>query len=537
MNSDASILSREDMLALIESGRELSAQFELEPLLQHVLAKASQLTDSPDTSIILNHEERDGLYVAAATGDQAEWVLTTFGRHSAKAIPIEGSKAGQVYETGISIVENKVEDHFKGVDAETKKVTTSMVCVPLSAGAQRIGAMQILNKRSGAYTNHERVLLEHFAAQAAIAIRNARMFESLLAHSGLYTRLGSPAKLTDMVRELHVPAHSERLTILFADMRGFTQLCQTLISAQAIQERLNEFISMLAHEVIACDGMVNKFLGDGVMAIFRKENHAERAVKAAFQIVDRFRGMKARWDDESSQQLDFLDVGVGIVTDEVTIGAIGSDRVRDFTVVGSAVNLAAALEDQARDGRWIVTNHLTYRDVKDQVEAEALEDFVLQKPGQTVGVRHKRYWLKTMGEPRERRLFISHSHLDRAFVQSQLLVPLKSLGQQPWCATDDIPKGALWPAAIRTALSECHWMVVVISENSKHSDWVRLEVDMAIGLGRFSGRIIPVRVDDTAPGDVNEYLVSMQMVEARSTPSVAATIVEVTEASARASRP
>jgi class 3 adenylate cyclase len=377
------------------------------------------------------------------------------------------------------------------------------------------------------------VLLEHFASQAAVAIKNAQMFESLLAHSGFYTRLNAPSKLVELMRELHEPAHLERLTILFADMRGFTQLCQTLNSAREIQNRLNEFISMLAEEVISCDGMVNKFLGDGVMALFRHDNHAERAVKAAFQIVERFREMKQRWDDESSEQLGFLEVGTGIVTDEVTIGAIGSEKVRDFTAVGSAVNLAAALEKEARDGKWIIANHLTYRDVKDQLEAESLEDYVLKKPGQTVGVRHKRYWLKKLGEPLKRRIFVSHSHLDGQFVQSRLLQPLKELGIDTWCATDDIPKGALWPAAIRTALSQCTWMIVVVSKNSSESDWVRLEVDMAVGLGRMTGKIIPVQLDDTGPGKVNEYLVSMQMVDARVTEQMAVSIAKVIDGASK----
>jgi adenylate cyclase len=529
MNGKKPSLSREDMLALIEIGRELAAQVSLGSLLQKILARASQLTDSPDTSVILNHDDRDGLYVAAATGDKAEWVLTTFGKHSAKTIPIKGSKAGRVFEIGDSIIENKVHGHFEGVDQETKKVTESMVCVPLRVGDNALGVMQILNKRSGDYTNRDRVILEHLASQAAVALKNAELFESLLAHSGLYTRLKTGSNLLELMRELQQPAHLESLTVLFADMRGFTQLCQSLASATELQDRLNEFISMLAAEVISHDGMVNKFLGDGAMALFRRENHAERAVSAAFGIVDCFRKMKQRWNDESSQQLSFLDVGVGIVTGEVTIGAIGSEKVRDFTAIGSAVNLAAAFEQEARDGKWIIANHLTYRQVKDHVEAEILEDHLLKKPSQTVGVGHKRYWLKKLAKSLNEQVFISHSHADRQFVETQLVKPLKQLGVRTWYAPDDVPKGALWPAEIRTALSQCSWMIVLVSKNSSESDWVRLEVDMAMamGLGRMKGRIIPVRLDETGLQSVNEYLVPMQAIDARTTPQLANSLAEL----------
>ena len=84
MNENDAALTPDDMLALLECSRELGTRVTLSALLESILARASQLTDSPDTSVILRHDDRDGLYVAAATGEKAEWVLTTFGKHSAK---------------------------------------------------------------------------------------------------------------------------------------------------------------------------------------------------------------------------------------------------------------------------------------------------------------------------------------------------------------------------------------------------------------------------------------------------------------------
>jgi adenylate cyclase len=527
MSDDTNLLSQQDMRALLDVGLDLAAQVSVETLLKRILEKASQLTGSPDTSVILKHDDRDALYMAAATGDRAEWVLTTFGKHSAKEIPIEGSKAGQVFVSGKSIIENKVQGHFDGVDQETKTVTESMVCARLRVGEKALGVIQILNKPGGDYTERDRVILEHLASQAAVAINNADLIESLLAHSGLYTRVKSKAELPELMRELRQAAHRENLTVLFADMRGFTQLCQTLASASEVQDRLNEFISMLATAIIDHDGMVNKFLGDGAMGLFRNDDHIERGVNAAFGILDSFREMKLRWNDESSEQLGFLEVGIGIVTGDVTIGAMGSERVRDFTAVGSSVNLAAAFENQARDGKWIIANHLCYRQVRDLVEAESLEDFVLKKPGQAVGVSHKRYWLKKLGKSLNDQVFISHSNADRQFALDQLVQPLKALGIRTWYAPDDVAKGASWPAEIRTALSRCTWMIVLVSRNSSGSDWVRLEVDMAISLGRMRDRIIPVRLDESELGSVNEYLVPIQAIDARTTRLLANSIAEI----------
>jgi adenylate cyclase len=523
-------LSEKDMMELIQSARELSAEVTLDELLKRILEKASKLTNSPDTSVILRHEDREGLYVAAATGEKANFILAKFGKASVDAIPIKGSKAGIVYETRKSIVENKITGHFKGVDKETHKITNSMVCAPLCIGDESIGVMQILNKASGNYNDYDRLLLEHFASQAAVAIKNAQLFESMLAHSGLYSRVTDGGKLSDLMKELNKPAHAETLTVLFADMRGFTQLCQSVRSPNEVQTLLNEFISMLSDEILINDGVVNKFLGDGVMALFRANDHEIRAVKASFQIVERFNELKKKWNDSRNEQLDFLDIGIGIVTDEVTLGAVGSKRVRDFTAIGSAVNLAAALEHEARDGNRIVTSHTTYRAVRDQISAVQLDDYVLKKPGQALGVRHKRYSLNKFERSAEQQVFICHSHADRTFVENDLVKPLKDLGIKTWYCVDDIRAGNLWVSAIRHALSQSTWIAVVVSKNAVSSDWMRIEVDTALALGQMRDRIIPISIDDTPYKMVNEFLATMQGIDAVATPLVAKKIAALIDA-------
>ena len=135
-----------------------------------------------------------------------------------------------------------------------------------------------------------------------------------------------------------------------------------------------------------------------------------------------------------------------------------------------------------------------------------------------------------MGKALRIQVFISHSHADREFVETQLVEPLKLLGVGTWYAPDNIPKGASWPAEIRGALTQCSWMVVVVSKSSSQSDWVRLEVDMAISLGGMKGKIVPIRLDETDLRNVNEYLVPLQAIDARSTPQVAGLLATLIEA-------
>jgi adenylate cyclase len=132
------------------------------------------LTDSPDGSVILHDETRNCLYFADAVGASAQLLLNEWGKASGQSVPMVGSKAGQVFTSGVSTIVDAVIDdpnHFKGVDEDTKQQTSSMVCVPLIVTSRRsgeprtLGVIQILNKRSGNYTERDIVLLERFADQ------------------------------------------------------------------------------------------------------------------------------------------------------------------------------------------------------------------------------------------------------------------------------------------------------------------------------------------------------------------------------------
>jgi adenylate cyclase len=517
------LLTREDLLVLVKSGEELAAQVDLETLLQRILAKACELTDSQDSSVILHSEATNNLYFAAATGDKADFLLRYWGETSKQQIPLRGSKAGQVFESGQPIIVNSIEEdpvHFKGVDSDTSKQTDSMICAPLTAANHRIGVVQILNKQDK-YTSRDLVLLQHFASQAAIAIRNARLFMDLIAHMGFYGSEKKDIGPLALIKELSKPACAEELTVMFADMRGFTQLAQTLNSPESTQNRLNEFLTMLAEEVIRHNGIINKFLGDGLMAIFREGDYSKRAVLAAFGIVEKFDRIKLNWSDRTNQILDFLDIGIGIATDSVILGAMGSKRVRDFTVIGNAVNLAASFEQNARDKKRILVDNKTYQNAQNIIgEFEGPSKFILCKPGQTVGVGYLQYHIMSLKTPDETCVFVSHCESDREFVKKNIVEPLTQFGILTWYAPDDIPKGGDWIRCIEEGFCKCQWMVVVVSKAAIESKWVRREVDLAIADPKMVDRIIPILIDNTKPGDLSKFLDVMQYLDAREEPRI-----------------
>ena len=150
------------------------------------------------------------------------------------------------------------------------------------------------------------------------------------------------------------------LSVVFVDVRGFTSLAERLEPAELVA-RLNRFYKLAGEVVFGLDGTLDKMVGDEVMAFFgapfRAQDHPQRAVRAAFDIVA---GM-----EEMTQDSDALHVGGGVGTGQALMGNVGEGEVRDFTVIGDVVNTTARLQGQARAGEVVLSEH-TYAFVADR---------------------------------------------------------------------------------------------------------------------------------------------------------------------------
>jgi len=194
----------------------------------------------------------------------------------------------------------------------------------------------------------------------------------LEATHAMFRRYVAPAvvdRLPDNPDQLKLGGRRQELTILFADIRGFTHFSEPLPPEQLV-DILNAYLSVAADAILEFEGTLDKFMGDAVMGIFNaplpQSDHALRAAKAALAM----RAGVTRLHDRLPVQLR-PHYGVGIHTGEAVVGNVGTEQQMNFTAIGDAVNLAKRLQENATGGQILLSGEM-YARVRRQVAANPM---------------------------------------------------------------------------------------------------------------------------------------------------------------------
>jgi len=143
----------------------------------------------------------------------------------------------------------------------------------------------------------------------------------------------------------------------FADIRGFTPLAERL-PAEEVVSLLNDVLTSMTNSIFRYEGTIDKFLGDGLMAVFGApivhKNDTDLAIHAA---VDVQKSINLMNEERAKQNKDLIKVGIGVHTGEVVVGNIGTKERLDYTVIGDSVNLASRLQGVAGGGEIIISEH------------------------------------------------------------------------------------------------------------------------------------------------------------------------------------
>jgi class 3 adenylate cyclase/tetratricopeptide (TPR) repeat protein len=183
----------------------------------------------------------------------------------------------------------------------------------------------------------------------------------------------TPKHLAEKILTTRSAIEGERkiVTVMFADVAGFTSLSEKL-DPEDVHGIMDGCFKILMEEIHQCEGTINQFTGDGVMALFgaplAHEDHAQRACHAALAIQSR---LKAYGDSVNrTYGIDFK-MRIGLNTGPVVVGSIGDDLRMDYTALGDTSNLAARMESSAQPGGIWVTRHI-YLQTKEYFEFESL---------------------------------------------------------------------------------------------------------------------------------------------------------------------
>jgi adenylate cyclase len=261
----------------------------------------------------------------------------------------------------------------------------SVACAPLVGREDVHGALYIDRRNVlETFTELDTQLLAAVAAQTATAIEAAnahervRREESARAAFARFMPEHIIKELVENPQKFQLGGTNRRVTVLFCDVRGFAKLAHRA-RPETIVDLLNILFTEMAAEIFKHHGTLNKYLGDGLMALFgapvKGERDALDAVSAAMGMQKRIKAVNAQL---TAKQLPNVMLGIGINTGEATIGCIGAEQRLEYTAIGDTVNVAARIEGIAKPGQILVT----------QATAEELDGrFPLSEPW-TVQVKH-----------------------------------------------------------------------------------------------------------------------------------------------------
>ena len=255
------------------------------------------------------------------------------------------------------------DEQFAGVDSIVSQGVRSTICAPLVADTRVHGALYADRLDPfAAFKPDDLELISAVAAQTAIAVENARAHERLAREEvarANYSRFLPEYVVKQMLENpdsFKLGGVNQTITILFADIRGFTRISEHA-PPEKIVGLLNRYFSAMTDIIFAHGGTLDKYLGDGLMALFgaptATPEDASNALNAAVAMQRRVLSINQELREEGFPEIG---VGMGLHTGEVTVGYIGSERRSEYTAIGDAVNTASRLETNAKGGEILISD-------------------------------------------------------------------------------------------------------------------------------------------------------------------------------------
>lgn len=350
--SPTSATSERLLLLLSEIARQLVRWGPLQDMLERIVTVT--LETIPVERVFL-------LLIDEASGEVVPRVIRARDHHPVTGVSVSRTVIRRVIQERVAILacDVRLEPKLAGSQSLHSGNIRSFMCTPLWNQGRVIGVIYVDNPHTAELGAADLDVLQALGAYAAVAIEQSRLTERLLEETRVRERLQRyhSAAVVDRILatvsgpagEVPFVADERDVTILFADIVGFTGRTEQM-SPPAVAQLLNQCLTVLCDAVFAEEGMLDKFVGDAVLAVFgaplTQADHAARAVRTA----EAMRRAVARLDIDPPVVLR-----IALNSGLATAGDIGSPQRREYTVLGDVVNTCARMVSVCEPGQIVLS--------------------------------------------------------------------------------------------------------------------------------------------------------------------------------------
>ncbi|MBF0528129.1 MAG: adenylate/guanylate cyclase domain-containing protein [Deltaproteobacteria bacterium] len=216
---------------------------------------------------------------------------------------------------------------------------------------------------------------------------------------GAFTYYVNPSVVTEMLKNpemLKLGGDKRIMTVMFSDIRGFTTISEKL-DPEALVHLLNQYLTVMTDLVFKYDGLLDKYIGDAIMAFWgaplSQPDHAKLACRTCLEMLKELETLRQRWAQENPAT-PFIDIGIGLNTGFMVVGNMGSETRFDYTVMGDAVNLGSRLEGTNKEyGTNIIIGEMTFEQIKEEFYCRELDMVAVKGKAQPIHI------YELLGEP------------------------------------------------------------------------------------------------------------------------------------------
>jgi class 3 adenylate cyclase len=334
---------------------QLAAVLDISAIGESALEQARRLITASNGGILVMAEPGAPLESVACFG------ADLFGGKE-PPLPPSSRFAASVIERGTAEIVNDPGSDPRALDAELR--LRALICAPLRAKQRTLGVIALANTADAAYTAADLKLLDTIALLTAAAIENAIASQQLLRREGerQALKLYLPPQVADLILASGGASQLEGvvqpITVLFADIRGFTTMSEKM-EARDVVQMLKEFFTSMSAVIFQCNGTVDKFIGDCIMALFGAPVASATAARDGLQAAIRMqRQMEILTLSRKRRNASVFRIGIGLHCGEAVVGNIGSDNRVQYTAIGDTVNVAARLVSKAAASQIIVSEDI-----------------------------------------------------------------------------------------------------------------------------------------------------------------------------------